>query len=56
MKDKIKVQMGIVNALKALTKAMTAVYHDGDDADIVGYLGDATKAIKEAKAGVKGKK
>lgn len=57
MKDKQKVQMEIVNALKAATKALTAVYHDGPDETIAAYLDDSAKALKAAKGGLdKGKK
>lgn len=57
MKDKQKVQMEIVNALKAATKAITAVYHDGSDETIADYLDDSAKALKAAKSGLcKGKK
>lgn len=48
MKNKLEVQKEAVNAIKAASKALKALYHEASDETIGGYLVEANNAIANA--------
>jgi hypothetical protein len=50
--NKMKVEIGVVNAVKAGAKVLKAIYHDAEADTIKGYLTEAKDALSEAVVGM----